>query len=109
MYNGGLCRDFLWFQFSKLSTEVLLHRSQGYRHCPYTIHMPKLSSLQIQGEHYRCVEENICWQGEIAKGETHVFHGRCIAVGKSIESKFPQEVNCSTRIDLDILTKHFLF
>jgi hypothetical protein len=88
---------------------VLLNRSQGYNHCLYTVHTPKLSSLQIQGKRYRGVEDNICWQGEIAKGETHVCHGQCITVGKSIESKFPQEVNCSTRIDMDMLTKHLFF
>lgn len=64
-------------------------------------------SLQGQGEHFGRVEENICWQGTIAKGGTPVCHARCISVGKSIESKFPEVVNCSARTDLDMLTKHF--
>lgn len=64
-------------------------------------------SLQGQGEHYGGVEENIFWQGTIAKGGTPVCHARCISVGKSIESKFPEVVNCSARTDLDMLTKHF--
>lgn len=64
-------------------------------------------SLQGQAEHYGGVEENIFWQGTIAKGGTPVCHARCISVGKSIESKFPEVVNCSARTDLDMLTKHF--
>lgn len=64
-------------------------------------------SLRGQGEHYGGAEENICWQGTIAKGGTPVCHARCISVGKSIESKFPEVVNCSARTDLDMLTKHF--
>lgn len=67
----------------------------------------RTQSLQGQGEHFGRVEENICWQGTIAKGGTPVCHARCISVGKSIESKFPEVVNCSARTDLDMLTKHF--
>jgi hypothetical protein len=46
---------------------VLLNRSQGYHHCLYTIHTPKISSLQIQGKRYRGVEDNIVGREKLLK------------------------------------------
>ncbi|KAL5990858.1 hypothetical protein ACLOJK_011763 [Asimina triloba] len=48
-----------------------------------------------------------CWRGVIAKGGTPVCHARCIPIGKGIDSRLPEVVNCSARTGLDMLTKHY--
>ncbi|KAL5703414.1 hypothetical protein ACHQM5_028509 [Ranunculus cassubicifolius] len=50
---------------------------------------------------------DICWRGVIAKGGTPVCHARCVPIGKGLDSKMPEIVNCSARTGLDMLAKHY--
>ncbi|XP_057839064.2 flowering time control protein FPA [Cryptomeria japonica] len=59
------------------------------------------------GEHYEVVSEDWPWQGIIAKGGTPVCRARSISIGKGIDAKFPEVVNCSARTGLDKLAEHF--
>ncbi|EOA26552.1 hypothetical protein CARUB_v10022611mg [Capsella rubella] len=47
------------------------------------------------------------WRGMIAKGGTPVCCARCVPIGKGIETKLPEVVNCSARTGLDMLAKHY--
>ncbi|CAA7050469.1 unnamed protein product [Microthlaspi erraticum] len=47
------------------------------------------------------------WRGIIAKGGTPVCLARCLPLGKGIEIKLPEVVNCSARTGLDMLAKHY--
>jgi RNA recognition motif-containing protein len=47
------------------------------------------------------------WRGMIAKGGTPVCCARCVPMGKGIETKLPEVVNCSARTDLNMLAKHY--
>eukprot|EP01018_Ginkgo_biloba_P032711 Gb_01786 [translate_table: standard] len=67
----------------------------------------RTAAIGDQGEHCRGADKNWCWQGTIAKGGTAVCRARCLPVGKGIDAKFPEIVNCSARTGLDMLAKHF--
>ncbi|CAN8284587.1 unnamed protein product [Cochlearia groenlandica] len=47
------------------------------------------------------------WRGTIAKGGTPVCRSRCVPIGKGIETKLPEVINCSARTGLDMLAKHY--
>ncbi|XP_010508436.1 PREDICTED: flowering time control protein FPA [Camelina sativa] len=47
------------------------------------------------------------WRGMIAKGGTPVCCARCVPIGKGIETKLPEVINCSARTGLDMLAKHY--
>ncbi|RID61184.1 hypothetical protein BRARA_E00354 [Brassica rapa] len=52
-------------------------------------------------------DSDYIWRGMIAKGGTPVCCARCVPIGKGIETKLPEVVNCSARTGLDMLAKHY--
>ncbi|KFK37173.1 flowering time control protein fpa [Arabis alpina] len=52
-------------------------------------------------------DSDYMWRGMIAKGGTPVCSARCVPIGKGIETKLPEVVNCSARTGLDMLAKHY--
>uniref|UniRef100_A0A0C9RMV5 TSA: Wollemia nobilis Ref_Wollemi_Transcript_10069_3442 transcribed RNA sequence n=1 Tax=Wollemia nobilis TaxID=56998 RepID=A0A0C9RMV5_9CONI len=106
IHNGNETKGFRDNQGAHVSSSTQLVAGAGG-------HMPPLSSSATsmkfggQGEHYVGIDDDRCWQGTIAKGGTPVCLARCISVGKGIDAKFPEVVNCSARTDLDMLAKHF--
>ncbi|VVB03244.1 unnamed protein product [Arabis nemorensis] len=52
-------------------------------------------------------DSDCIWRGMIAKGGTPVCSARCLPIGKGIETKLPEVVNCSARTGLDMLAKHY--
>ncbi|ESQ38962.1 hypothetical protein EUTSA_v10001307mg [Eutrema salsugineum] len=52
-------------------------------------------------------DSDYMWRGMIAKGGTPVCCARCVPIGKGIETKLPEVVNCSARTGLDMLAKHY--
>ncbi|KAM7266477.1 hypothetical protein ACFE04_004374 [Oxalis oulophora] len=75
-----------------------VENGMGYDHGKVH-HSPPVGS-KVRGGDY-------IWRGVIAKGGTPVCQARCIPLGKEIEMKLPEIVNCSARTGLDMLTKHF--
>ncbi|KAJ0258445.1 Flowering time control protein FPA [Hirschfeldia incana] len=52
-------------------------------------------------------DSDYIWRGMIAKGGTPVCCARCVPIGKGIETKLPEVVNCSARTGLNMLAKHY--
>ncbi|KAG7574751.1 RNA recognition motif domain [Arabidopsis suecica] len=52
-------------------------------------------------------DSDYIWRGMIAKGGTPVCCARCVPMGKGIETKLPEVVNCSARTGLNMLAKHY--
>ncbi|KAL5581653.1 hypothetical protein UlMin_014095 [Ulmus minor] len=47
------------------------------------------------------------WEGTIAKGGTPVCRARCFPVGKVLDMKLPEFLDCTARTGLDMLSKHY--
>lgn len=47
------------------------------------------------------------WEGTIAKGGTPVCRARCFPVGKELDMKLPEYLDCTARTGLDMLSKHY--
>ncbi|KAF7833298.1 flowering time control protein FPA [Senna tora] len=47
------------------------------------------------------------WEGTIAKGGTPVCRARCFPVGKVLDIRLPEFLDCTARTGLDMLSKHY--
>ncbi|KAK4426817.1 Flowering time control protein FPA [Sesamum alatum] len=56
---------------------------------------------------YNHDQSDCMWRGIIAKSGSPICHARCVAIGERNDTHMPKVVNCSGRIELDLLSKQY--